>query len=135
MRDRRGREAPVVLVEVDLADHPELRGVAQGLVRPGDVEIAGAARRNVDVLQGEQGHPDQEFELLPGRADEGVDPHIRRNVVRQGGGAGKDQDRRDDRRGDKRRPAQDTEPCIRPHGQPSPARGAAGRGATCVFLY
>ena len=47
--DPRRRQPTVVLVEVDVVDQPELRGVAQGRIGARQVEIAGAAGRKVDV--------------------------------------------------------------------------------------
>ena len=93
--DDRERHAPLAFVELEVVDEPELRGIAQLLLRPRHIEIARSERRERDVLHRLEGRAHEHFHALAfgphEHADRDVARHLVRSCARQRGGGECDQ--------------------------------------------
>ena len=88
---RRARRAPIdqrgrgrrrsSSSRLEVVDEPELGGVAQRRRRRGEVEVAGAAQRHVDLVHRPQRHAQQHVQRVALGLDEGLHAHVVGNVV------------------------------------------------------
>ena len=83
-RQRRARQQPVVLEQAQVVGEPELGGDAQRCVGAGEVEVAGPAQRQVDLVHRPERHAQQHVQVLALGPDEGLDANVGGNVVGEG---------------------------------------------------